>query len=254
MAAITVTSLVAGMSPQRIREVFTQDLGRAAGWVRLTALDGLAEGQLCYGRMLLDGNGVPRTSMRRLNGSNVLPAQGHIDAINMVGRCCDMGWGTPENPTAAAEHFRRAADSGHAWAQYNLGHLYLDGRGVERDRGLAYSYYLRAAEQGHPRAMSLVGRCCEEGWGRPRDPAAAASGMSDQPRVAISAASTTGRPTCWRWAALPRRHIGSSGPLKTARPLSGAQCCAQSQATPATPQWPHCCEVAASAHCAKRLS
>ncbi len=79
-----------------------------------------------------------------------------------------------ENPAAAAEHFLRAADAGHAWAQYNLGHLYLDGRGVRRDRALAYRYYLEAAEQGHGRAMSLVGRCCEEGWGTPRNLDAAA--------------------------------------------------------------------------------
>ena len=46
----------------------------------------------------------------------------------------DNGWGTAVDPTAAAAHFGRAAEAGHAWAQYNLGHLYLDGRGVARDR------------------------------------------------------------------------------------------------------------------------
>jgi TPR repeat protein len=55
-----------------------------------------------------------------------------------------------------------------------VGHLYLDGRGLTRDRTLAYRYYLKAAEQQHERAMSLVGRCCEEGWGTPRDLDAAA--------------------------------------------------------------------------------
>jgi uncharacterized protein len=124
--------------------------------------------------MLLEGNAVPKDVDAAFKWFQRAAAQGHIDAINMVGRCHDMGWGTPEDPGAAAEHFQRAAESGHAWAQYNLGHLYLDGRGVGRDRAIAYSYYLRSAEQGHPRAMSLVGRCCEEGWGRPRDPDAAA--------------------------------------------------------------------------------
>jgi hypothetical protein len=72
-------------------------------------------------------------------------------------------------------HFQCAADSGHAWAQYNLAHMYLGGRGVARDWSRAYSYYLRAAEQQHERAMNLLGRCCEEGWGRSRDPVAAAA-------------------------------------------------------------------------------
>jgi TPR repeat protein len=92
----------------------------------------------------------------------------------MVGRCLDTGWGTPQDAAAAAVHFRRAAGSGHAWGQYNLAHLYLDGRGVRRDADQAYAYYLQAAGQGHERAMNLVGRCCEEGWGTSRDLAAAA--------------------------------------------------------------------------------
>jgi len=82
--------------------------------------------------------------------------------------------GHAEDPAAAAEHFRRAADAGHAWAQYNLGHMYLDGRGLTRDRKLAYLYYSKAAEQQHDRAMNLVGRCLEEGWGTPRNLDAAA--------------------------------------------------------------------------------
>jgi tetratricopeptide (TPR) repeat protein len=92
----------------------------------------------------------------------------------MVGRCFDNGWATAEDPAAAAEQYHRAADAGHAWAQYNLGHLYLDGRGMPRDAVRAYAYYLRAAEQRHERAMNLAGRCCEEGWGRARDLDAAA--------------------------------------------------------------------------------
>ena len=58
---------------------------------------------------------------------------------------------------------------GHAWALYNLGHLYLDGRGVERDLTRAYRHYRRAADLEHERAMNLVGRCTEEGWGTARD-------------------------------------------------------------------------------------
>jgi TPR repeat protein len=92
----------------------------------------------------------------------------------MVGRCLDNGWGTVEDPGEAVEYFQRAADAGHAWAQYNLGHMYLDGRGVGQDLARAFDYYLEAAEQRHERAMNLVGRCCEQGWGTPRNAAAAA--------------------------------------------------------------------------------
>ena len=67
-----------------------------------------------------------------------------------------------------------AAETGDAWAQYNLGHLLLDGNGVARDPEARVAPGHRcAADQGHPRAMSLVGRCLEEGWGTERDVIAA---------------------------------------------------------------------------------
>jgi TPR repeat protein len=73
----------------------------------------------------------------------------------------------------AARWYGRAAAAGHDWAQYNLGHLHLNGLGVARDPAAALYWYRRAADQGHARAMNLVARCLEEGWGAPADPAAA---------------------------------------------------------------------------------
>ena len=92
-------------------------------------------------------------------------------------------------------HFKRAADAGHAWAQYNLGHLYLDGRGVARDPAFAFAYYLKAALQQHERAMNLLGRLSEEGWARRAIWRRQPSGTGVPPRVAIFAGNTTG-PVC----------------------------------------------------------
>jgi hypothetical protein len=169
MATTSITVLLAGASPQRLQRLFSQDAARVCAWVRVMAHDGLAEGQLCYGRMLLEGTGVAEDAAAALRWFRRAAEQGNLEAINMVGRCHDMGWGTDEDPAAAAAQFRQAADAGHAWAQYNLGHLYLDGRGVARDRARAYAYYSRAAALGHVRAMNLVGRCYEEGWGTRQD-------------------------------------------------------------------------------------
>ena len=174
MDRLSITSLLGQMSTPRLRALFAQDARRAADWVFVAAAEGLTQAQVCYGRMLLDGTGLPQDPVQALKWFRRAASSGDIDAMNMVGRCLDQGWGTAEDPAAAAEHFRRAADAGHAWAQYNLGHLYLDGRGLARDRTLAYRYYLKAAGQQHDRAMSLVGRCCEEGWGTPRNLDAAA--------------------------------------------------------------------------------
>jgi TPR repeat protein len=174
MGSLSILKLLVQMSAPRLNALFAQNSERAAEWVYAAAAEGLAQAQVCYGRMLLEGTGTLKDPVAALRWFLRAARQGDMDAHNMAGRCLDNGWGAAEDPAAAAELFRRAADSGHAWAQYNLAHMYLGGRGVARDLTRAYSYYLQAAEQQHARAMNLLGRCCEEGWGRPRDTVAAA--------------------------------------------------------------------------------
>ena len=133
MAAVSIVALLAQMSSPRLKALFGQDPEHAAKWVFVAAAEGLAEAQVCYGRMLLEGTGLAKDPGSAFKWFRRAAAGGDLEAINMVGRCLDNGWGTIEDPAAAAECFRRAADAGHAWAQYNLGHMYLDGRGVARD-------------------------------------------------------------------------------------------------------------------------
>ena len=171
---VSVSALLARMSGPRLRSLFSQEADRVAEWVYVIAAEGMPKAQLCYGRLLLEGHGVPKDARRALQWFRRAAARGDIEAVNMLGRCYDNGWGTAEDPAAAAVLYERAAEASDAWAQYNLGHLYLDGRGVARDFHRAFAYYRRAAEQQHERAMNLVGRCYEQGWGVARDPAAAA--------------------------------------------------------------------------------
>ena len=56
----------------------------------------------------------------------------------------------------AAECFRKAAEQGHAEAQYNLGICYEDGDGVEWSYTEALKWYSKAAEQGHEEAKILL--------------------------------------------------------------------------------------------------
>lgn len=170
MTAISIASLLRTMSAPRLNALFAQDADGAARWVYALAQEGVPPAQVCYGRLRLEGTGVPKDSAVALFWFRRAAEQGDVDAMNMVGRCLDNGWGTPENPAAAAVYYTRAAAAGHPWAQYNLAHLYLDGRGMPRDPIRAHEYYRRAADRGHERAMNLVARCLEEGWGTARDP------------------------------------------------------------------------------------
>jgi uncharacterized protein len=175
MTTTSISGWVSQMSAARVQSLFEGGAQDAAGWVRALALDGVAQAQICYGRMLLQGAEVPTNGLEAICWFKLAALQGDLDAMNMVGRCLENGWGCDIDVSQAAVYYRKAADAGHDWAQYNLGHLYLDGLGVERNAGNAYRYYLSAAAQSHARAMNLVGRCCEEGWGTPQDFMAAAA-------------------------------------------------------------------------------
>jgi TPR repeat protein len=172
--SLSIVSLLGTMSPSRRNALFTENPAHAAPWIYAVALEGVAQAQVCYGRLLLEGTGVDKDAVAALSWFQRAASRGEIDAMNMVGRCHDNGWGTAENPALAAAYYTFASAAGHAWAQYNLGHLYLDGRGVTRDAAHAYALYRQSADHGHERAMNLVGRCTEEGWGTARDPIAAA--------------------------------------------------------------------------------
>ena len=70
---------------------------------------------------------------------------------------------------AAVAWYRRAAEQGDARAQYNLGGMYREGRGVPPDAAGAVAWYRRAAEQGHVRAQYNLGGMYAEGLGVPPD-------------------------------------------------------------------------------------
>ena len=62
------------------------------------------------------------------------------------------GTGVEKDMKRAFEYFAKAADKGHAKAQYNLGVLYDRGEGTAQNYEQAFEWYSRAAEQGYPPA------------------------------------------------------------------------------------------------------
>jgi hypothetical protein len=93
--------------------------------------------------------------------------------MNMVGRCLDQGWGTPQSPRPPP-WFRLAAKRGLDWGQYNLATLLALGRGVAEDKAQALTLFRQAAAQGHAKSMTMVGSFYEDGWAVPANLAVAA--------------------------------------------------------------------------------
>jgi TPR repeat protein len=83
------------------------------------------------------------------------------------------GQGTRGNQVAAARWYRKAADQGHAKAQFNLALMYENGEGVPRDYGAAARWFRKAADQGDVDAQLNLGVMYSNGQGVPQDPAVA---------------------------------------------------------------------------------
>jgi TPR repeat protein len=163
------------MDDGELRRLLTGDPAEAALWIASAAHYGEAEAQLRLGRMWLEGIGVRQADAGlALRWFNRAAGQGLAEAMNMVGRCHENGWGAPADEREAAVWYKRAAAAGSDWGQYNYAHMLFDGRGVQQDMGEALVWYARAASQGHARAMNLLARCYEEGWGADRDQVSAA--------------------------------------------------------------------------------
>ncbi|MCM1261549.1 MAG: sel1 repeat family protein [Butyrivibrio sp.] len=74
--------------------------------------------------------------------------QGYAEAQYYLGLMYDDGKGVERNPAQAAEWYRKAAEQGIAAAQSNLGAMYETGDGVQTDYALAKKWYSLAAKQG----------------------------------------------------------------------------------------------------------
>lgn len=73
----------------------------------------------------------------------------------------------------AFKELKPVAEKGHPAAQVNLGLLYEEGKGVERDYAKALTWYRRAAAQGYAEAQYRLGLFHETGKGVAGDPDAA---------------------------------------------------------------------------------
>ena len=79
------------------------------------------------------------------------------------------GRGVQQDYSAAALWFRKAAEQGYALAQSNLGTLYRDGRGVAQDDTEAVMWFRKAADQSDAVAELHLGVMYAEGRGVPQD-------------------------------------------------------------------------------------
>ena len=98
-----------------------------------------------------------------------LAEQGNATAQYNLGLMSENGRGMPKDSVNAVKWYRMAAEQGHANAQNNLGFMYANGQGVPQDYGEAMKWYRRAADQRLAGAQYNLGLMQAYGEGVPHD-------------------------------------------------------------------------------------
>jgi len=98
-----------------------------------------------------------------------LAETGNAAAQYQLGILYAEGKGVEQSDATAAQWFRRAADQGDAAAQYNLAVSYAEGLGVPKDDAAAAKWFRAAAEQGMPYAQLNLGILYASKRGVPAD-------------------------------------------------------------------------------------
>lgn len=92
----------------------------------------------------------------------------------VLGYLYQQGRGVPRDYAKAAENYQASALHDNSFAQNNLGFLYQHGLGVPRDPQRAFALYLAAAQQNNASAQSNLATMYYTGSGVPRDDTQAA--------------------------------------------------------------------------------
>lgn len=98
-----------------------------------------------------------------------LAQKGDPAAQYYLGTLYGEGKGVTQNDATAFMWFKRAADQGNAAAQYNVGASYAAGTGVDKSDADAAKWFRRAADQGMPFAQLNLGLLYASGHGVAQD-------------------------------------------------------------------------------------
>ena len=136
-------------------------VAEALKWWRKAADQGNERAQVAVGRRYSRGIGVPQDPAEAMKWFRKAAQQGSVSGKQEM------------EELQLAMYAREAADRGDVRAQYDLGRMYKDGRGVPQDPAEAMKWFRKAAQQGDAQAQYDLGRMYEDGRGVPQDPAEA---------------------------------------------------------------------------------
>ena len=104
-----------------------------------------------------------------ITATRLAAEQGDARAQFALGLMYRDGRGVAQDDAEAVRWFRLAAEQGMAEAQFNLGGMYVLGEGVPQDDTEAEKWFRLAAEQGNADAQYIIGLMYGTGDGLPED-------------------------------------------------------------------------------------
>jgi hypothetical protein len=144
------------------------DYGEAMVWIRRSAEQGLPAAAVQLGLMYRDGLGVGRDAGEAARWFRGPAGEGDANAQHLLGMVL-ANQGAAASREEGWSWIRRAADAGHAGAQFTIAMGHDTGGSLSEDRAAAAGWYLLAAEQAHPRAQFRLGMMYLDGRGVARD-------------------------------------------------------------------------------------
>lgn len=167
------------MSDQKPVATFNPDQLRAEAALRKAARSGNAEAQFRLGVMYGNGDGVGLDYAQARDWFEKAAAQGHENALITLAWMYANGTGVDADERRARELYLAAARGGSAKAQYVVATMYRFAQyGTKKDIPEAVKWYLKAADQGMPTAQFALGKMLMEGKGVVQDDAAALQWLS----------------------------------------------------------------------------
>ena len=183
-----------------------KDPGKAATWFRTAAEAGDATAQLNLGALYHRGEGVPQDDAQTVLWLTKAADQGMVPAMLELAMW-NLGPEHGRNVDAAIGWFKRAADSGNALAQSELGDIFADKRFGRQDYAQAVNWYKKAAEQGQREGQFGLGARYLLGQGVPQD--------FDEARRWLTPAANRGHPYA-QFLLATMFEAGQGGPVDAA--------------------------------------
>lgn len=126
---------------------------------------------IAFAGALEEGNAALERKDYKKAHSLLLPLaeQGNAFAQFNIGVMYAQGLGLERNDQKAVNWYQRAAEQGEADAQTNLAHMLETGRGIEKDYKKAMQWYLKAAAKRNAMAQHNIGSLYFNGYGVSKD-------------------------------------------------------------------------------------